>query len=86
MGKPPRTPRQRPDKTNEALLGLAEALLDDIFFDPEIEEKFRKAQRARRGPPRRIDALDMPDNGQAVILAEVLEDRRARGVPADRLD
>jgi len=71
MGKPPRTPRQRPDKTNEALLGLAEALLDDIFFDPEIEEKLRKAQRARRGPPRRIDALDMPGNGQAVILAEV---------------
>lgn len=71
MGKPPRTPRQRPDKTNDALLGLTEVLLDDIFFDPEIEEKLRKAQRAKRGPPRRIDVMDMPRGGHAAILAEV---------------
>lgn len=70
MGKPPRKSRQRLDKTNEALLGLTDILLDDIFFDPEIEEKLRKAQRAKRGPPRRIDILDIPGGGQVVITAE----------------
>lgn len=68
MGKPPRTPR--PDKTNEALLDLAETLLDEMFIDPDNQDAYEKARRARRGAPRKIVEWEMSDDGVVRIFAQ----------------
>jgi hypothetical protein len=67
MGKTPRKSTPRADRTDQTILDLTEALLDEIFFDPGMEEAYKKAMRARRGKPKVIGEQDLDDESTVTV-------------------
>lgn len=70
MGKAPRKPRQPADRLKQAILALAETMLDDVFSDPDMQKAFEKNIRARRGSERKLDEIAMSDGGAIVVLVQ----------------
>ena len=65
MAKPRRSNQQRADRTDEALLTLAETLFAEFFADPDTEEEYDRLTRAERGGMVTIGSMELPDGGAA---------------------